>query len=145
MSFNQTAARDILRLILNATAWANVADNAASGPFTNLYVSLHTADVGETGAQTANEASYTGYARIPAARTSGGWTITNDAFVNAAEILFGTCTAGPQTITHFAVGTASSGAGTVLLKGALAASLSVTAAPAITPRFAAGALSGTLS
>ena len=35
---------DILKLIFNASAIANLADNAASSPVTKLYLSLHTAD-----------------------------------------------------------------------------------------------------
>ena len=34
-----TFSNDLLKLIFNATAIANIADNAASGPLTNLYVS----------------------------------------------------------------------------------------------------------
>ena len=45
----------ILDLLFNATAIANVADNTATSPLTNLYVSLHTGDPGEAGTQTTNE------------------------------------------------------------------------------------------
>ena len=46
-----TTANNILKLYLNATAIANIADNAASSPNTNLYVALHTADPGAGGTQ----------------------------------------------------------------------------------------------
>lgn len=138
MSKGNTFENDLLKLIFNATAIANLADNAATSPFTNLYVSLHTADVGEAGDQTTNEATYTGYARVAVARTSGGWTVTANAVENAGVVTFGLCTAGSNTITHFAVGTASSGAGKVLYKGALGSSVGISAN--ITPSFAAGAL-----
>lgn len=138
MSKGNTFENDLLKLIFNATAIANLADNAAASPLTNLYVSLHTADVGEAGDQTTNEATYTSYARVAVARTSGGWTVSANAVANAAEIAFPAATGGSNTITHFAVGTASSGAGKVLYKGALSASLAVSAG--ITPRFAAGEL-----
>ena len=71
MSKGNTFENDILKLIFNATAIANIADNAASSPLTNLYASLHTADPGEAGDQTTNETSYTSYARVAVARTSG--------------------------------------------------------------------------
>ena len=57
-------------------AIANLADNAASSPLTNLYVALHTADPGESGTQSTNEISYTSYARVAVARSSAGWTVT---------------------------------------------------------------------
>lgn len=41
----------------------------------SLYVSLHTADPGVAGDQSTNEATYTSYARVAVARTTGGWTI----------------------------------------------------------------------
>ncbi len=47
MSKGNTFENDLLKLIFNATAIANIADNAGSSPLTNLYVSLHTADPGE--------------------------------------------------------------------------------------------------
>lgn len=142
MSFGNTFETELLALILNGTAISNIADNAASGPLTNLYVSLHTGDVGEAGDQETNEADYTGYDRVAVARTSGGWTVASGAFENAAEIAFPAATGGSNTITHFAIGTAASGAGKVLMKGALDASRAIS--DGITPRFAAGQLSGTL-
>lgn len=138
MSLGNTFENDLMKLIFNATAIANMADNAATSPLTNLYISLHTADPGEAGDQTTSEATYTGYARVAVLRTSGGWTVTNNQAVNASTITFGACTAGTNTITHFAVGTASSSTGKILISGALTASLSVSAG--ITPQFSASAL-----
>lgn len=138
MSKGNVFENDLLKLIFQATAIANLADNAATGPLTNLYVSLHTADPGEAGDQSTNEASYTGYARVAVARTAGGWTVTANAVENAAAVTFGACTAGSNTITHFGVGTLASGTGKLLYSGALSASLAVSAG--ITPSFAAGAL-----
>lgn len=138
MSKGNTFENDILLLIFNGTAIANIADNAASSPLTNLFVSLHTADPGEAGNQTTSEATYGGYARVAVARTSGGWTVTGNAVENAALIQFPQCTSGTNTITHVGVGTASSSTGKLLYKGALTASLSVSSG--IQPQFAAGAL-----
>jgi hypothetical protein len=139
MSKGNTFELDLLKLILNATPIANIADNASTSPLANVFVALHTADPGETGDQTTNEATYTGYARVSVARTSGGWTCSGTSQgVNAATITFGACTAVNNTITHFSVGVATSGASKILYSGTLTASLAVS--PGITPSFAAGAL-----
>ena len=61
-------ANELLKLIFNGTAIANLADNAASSPITNWELSLHTAL--PTSGQNHNEVTYTGYARVPVARTS---------------------------------------------------------------------------
>lgn len=119
MSKGNTFENDLLKLIFNATAIANMADNAASSPIANLYVSLHTADPGEAGDQTTNEIAYTSYARVAVARTSGGWTVTTNQVVPAADISFPAGTGGSGTATHFGIGTASSGAGKLLYKGAI--------------------------
>lgn len=117
MSKGNTFENDWLKLIFNATGIANLADNASSSPLTALYVSLHTADPGEAGDQTTSETNYTGYARVAVNRNSGGWTVTANSVSPASAITFGTCTGGSGTITHFGVGTASSGAGKLLYKG----------------------------
>lgn len=137
MSKGNTFENDLLQLIFNATAIANIADNAATSPLTNLYVSLHTADPGEAGDQTTNETAYTGYARVAVARTSGGWTVSANSVSPVANIDFGECTAAPgAAVTHAAIGTASSGTGKVLYKGALSAS--ITMATGVIPRIATG-------
>lgn len=125
MSKGDTFENDLLRLIFNATAIGNIADNAATSPLTNLFVSLHTADPGEAGSQTTNETTYTGYARVSVARTTGGWTVTANSVSPVAAITFGQCTAGTATITHFGVGTATSGAGKLLYKGTVTPNISV--------------------
>lgn len=124
---------DVLRLIFNGTAIANIADNAATSPLTNLYISLHTADPyasNEDSTQSTAEANYTGYARVAVARTSGGWTVAQAGGATTAKpvaaITFGACTAGSNTITHFAIGVAASGATKILYAGAVAPSITVT-------------------
>jgi hypothetical protein len=99
---------------------------------------LHTSDPGEAGSQTTNETAYTNYARVAVARSGAGWTVSGNAVANAATITFPTCGASGATITHFGVGTDSSGAGALLYKGALTASLAVSSG--ITPEFLAGEL-----
>lgn len=118
MSKGDTFENDLMKLIFNATAIANIADNAASSPLTNLYTALHTADPGEAGTQSTSEISYTGYARVAVARTSGGWTVTANSVSPVAAITFGAMTAGTGgTVTYFSVGVASSGATKILYSG----------------------------
>jgi hypothetical protein len=135
MSFGNVTENDICKLLFQATALGWDAN-------TDLYVSLHTADPGETGTQTTSEATYTSYARETVARTSGGWTVTNNQVKNAALVQFPQCTGGSNTITHAAIGTASSGTGQIIVKGALSSSLAVSTG--IQPQFAADALTFTL-
>lgn len=125
---------DWLKLIFQGTAIANIADNAAASPLTNLYVSLHTADPGEAGSQTTNETSYTSYARVSVARTAGGWTVTGNSVSPVATVSFPACTGGTATITHAAVGTAASGAGKLLYSGALSPTIAVSTG--VTPQIA---------
>lgn len=142
MSFSNAAETAILALIFNATAWANIADNAASSPFTNIYLSGHVADPGEAGVQNTSPLTYTGYAYTAIARTSGGWTVSGATASNAAQVTLPACTAGSSTFSHFGLGWSSSGAGVLLGSGALTASLAISAG--ITPTAAIGAITVTL-
>jgi len=141
MSKSNSWENGLLLLAFNNTNFANVGDatglrgSTTAGSF---YVSLHTGDPGEAGDQTTSEATYTSYARVAVARTSGGWTISTNSVVNAATITFPQCTGGTNTITHLGVGTASSSTGVLIYSGALTSSLSVS--NGITPSFAASAL-----
>jgi hypothetical protein len=138
MSKGNSFENDLMLLIFNATAIANIADNAASSPLTNLYVSLHTADPGEGGSQTTNECAYGSYARVAVARSGSGWTVSGNTATNAALVQFPQCTSSSETATHVAVGTAASSTGKLLYKGALSASLAISSG--IQPQFAAGSL-----
>jgi hypothetical protein len=131
MAKGNTFINDFLKLIFNATAIANIADNAASAPLTNLYLSLHTANPGASGNQTTSEAAYTGYARVAVARTSGGWTVTGQSVSPVAQVNFPACTGGSETETYLGVGTASSGAGKLLWSGAISPTIAV--ANGVTP------------
>lgn len=132
MSKGNTYENDILKLVFNGTAIANIADNAASAPLTSLYTALHTADPGEAGAQNTTECAYTGYARVAVARTSGGFTVTGNSVSPVANIDFPLCTAGSETATHFSIGTASSGAGKILYSGTVTPNIAI--ANGVTPR-----------
>lgn len=115
-------------MLLNSTAALTALQNATG------YVGLHTADPGAAGNQTTSEATYTSYARV-AVTKSTGFSRTNQTVTNVAAINFPAATGGSNTITHFTVGTATSGTGNILYSGALTASLAVS--NGITPSFAA--------
>lgn len=141
MSKSNAWENDLLLLLFNNTAAANIGDASGIQPSAgagSLYISLHTADPGEAGDQTTNEATYTSYARVAVARSGAGWTVSANAVSNAGAINFPQATGGSNTITHFAVGTAASGGGKILYSGALTSSLAVS--NGITPSFAIGDL-----
>ena len=144
MSASNAFETAVLQHIFENADVANVGDaTGLRGSTTagSLYVSLHTSDPGEAGDQTTNETSYTSYARVAVARSTAGWTVTNDTVANDAAVTFPACTGGTATLTHFGIGTASSGAGVLLLSGSLTASLAVSSG--ITPSFAISALTAT--
>lgn len=119
MSKSDVFENQLLQLIFNGTAIPNLAQNGVS-PLTQLFVALHTADPGEAGNQSTSEVNYTGYARVGVARTAGGWVVTGNSVRPASNIEFGEMTAGTAgTATHASIGTAASGAGTILYRGAL--------------------------
>lgn len=132
MSKSDALENDILDLLFNGTAIADLAENDTTSPATNLYVSLHTGDPGDTGDQTTSEAGYTSYARVAVARTSGGWTVTGNSVSPAANIEFPAATGGSETITHFGIGTGISGAGYLMYAGTVTPNLSVSSG--VTPR-----------
>lgn len=132
MSKSDTLETAQLALLFNATPLGGIADNAGSSPLTELYVSLHTADPGEAGDQSSNECDYTGYARVAVARTNAGWVVTGNSVSPAADIVFPAATGGSNTATHFAIGTASSGAGSLLYSGTLSPIIAIS--NGVTPR-----------
>lgn len=131
MSLGNTFENDLLKLIFKATAIANIADDAASSPLTNLYVTLHTADPGEAGTGATSECAYTSYARVAVAR-GAGWTVTNNSVSPAADIAFPACTGGTETATHFGVTVASSGASKLLGSGVISPNIAI--ASGVTPK-----------
>lgn len=133
MSKSDFLENAILNLIFNATAIANIADNAAASPLTNLFWALHTADPGDAGTQATSEATYTSYARVSVARTTGGMTASTTGSTSpVANIDFPACTGGSNTITHASVGIASSGATSMLYSGTVTPNISVS--NGVTPR-----------
>lgn len=135
MSKTNGFENSLLLLIFNNTNIANIGDATGlrgSSTAGSLYVSLHTSDPGEAGDQTTNETSYTSYARATVARSGSGFTVTGNSVSPAANIDFAACTGGTATITHFGIGTASSGAGVLLYKGTVTPNISVSSG--VTPR-----------
>jgi hypothetical protein len=138
MSKGNTFENDILKLIFtpaaNGSNIANLADNAQTGALTSLFVALHTADPGEAGNQDTTPATYNSYARVAVARTTGGWSVINNEVKPIADITFPAATSGTvqQTITHFSIGVAASGATKILYKGTVSPALVVS--EGVTPR-----------
>ena len=147
MSASDAFESDILKLIFNNTSIANIGDVTGvvgSTGVGSLFIALHTADPTDTGNQSTNEATYTGYARIAVARTGAAWSVTGTTptqVANVAAVTFGLCTAVPNTLTHFSIGYQTSGANKIVVSGVLNASLAVSAG--ITPSFAIGTLVAT--
>lgn len=132
MSFSDAAETAIMSLIYNATAWANIADNAASSPNTQIAVSLHTGDPGESGTMATNEATYTSYARVNVARSGGGWAVTGNSVSPVANIDFPAGTGGSGTITHFATGKTGGGSAAIHMSGTVTPN--VVSGNGVTPR-----------
>lgn len=145
MSATNAFETALLGLIITNADAANVGDatglrgSTTAGVF---WISLHTADPGETGSQTTNETAYTNYARQDEARNTTQWTVTGNTADNDNAIDFPQCGATGATLTHFGLGSDTSGAGNLFLYGALTSSLAVS--NGVTPSFAAGALDITL-
>lgn len=135
-----TFINDYLKLVFNAVAIANIADNAATSPLTNLYVGLHTGTLSASSAQNTTECDYGGYGRVAVSRSTAGWVAASaQTTSNVAAVTFGSHTSGSNdTATDVSIGTASSGVGKVLYWGALNSSLLISSG--ITPQFAIGAL-----
>lgn len=134
MSFSNTAETAVLQYVFQGT---NVSWDANS----DLYIALYTADPGETGSAVTNEATYGGYARVVLTRASD-FSVSGNQVSNANLEQFAACSSGSNTITHAAIVTSSSGAGTIIVRAALNSSISVSTG--VQPQFAAGALSFTL-
>lgn len=134
-------------LLFNNTDWANAGDaagiqnSAAAGSF---YVGLSTGTLSDTSTQTTTQAAYGSYTRVGVARSSAGWTCSGGTASNTAAVTFPAATSGSETETDFCIGLISgTGAGDSLFWGALTASLAVSTG--ITPSFAIGALTASIT
>jgi hypothetical protein len=134
--FGTTFANDLIKLIFQATAIANLADNATSSPFTLLYLGLHTAS--PSGAnQNTNEAAYGSYTRVSVARTSGGFTAATNTCALVALTSFPQASSGTETETHFSVGVGASAGTKLLFWGTITPNISV--AIGVTPQITTAA------
>lgn len=134
MSFSNAAETAVLNQVFIGTALPWNAN-------TNLYLALYTADPGEAGTATTNEATYGGYARATLVRASD-FTVSGNQISNTNLEQFAQCTSGSNTITHAAIVDSASGAGNIIVRGALNSSIPVSTG--IQPQFAAGGLVFTL-
>jgi hypothetical protein len=135
MSLSNTTETEILSYIFDsaAAAWEGNA---------SFWIALHTADPTETGTAVSFEVDYDDYARVAVSRTTG-FTVTGDTVENAALIQFPQSTGSGVDCTHFSVVTTASGAGQIIIRGALSALLPTGAG--IQPQFAAGDLTATVN
>lgn len=136
MGKSTSASSDWLKLLFQNVTWAGVGDATGivgSTTAGSLDVSLHTADPTAAGNQTSNEISYTGYARVAVARSTGAWTVTSNSVSPAATISFGQMTAGTGgTVNFMGVGKAASGTGELLYSGSISPTIAV--ANGVTPQ-----------
>lgn len=134
MSLGNTTETEIMTYIFDTTApaWAGNA---------SFWVALHTADPGEAGTATTSEVAYTSYARVSVSRTTG-FTVTGNQISNAGLIQFPQSGGSGTDCTHFSVVTTSSGAGQIICRGALSATLPT--GSGIQPQFAIGALTASI-
>jgi hypothetical protein len=122
MAKSSALATGLLALIFNNTALANIGNAGGlqpSGVAGSLFMSLHTADPGLTG---ASEAAYGAYARQAVARSSAGFTVSGPSVTLFAATNFPAATSGSETELFFGAWTAISG-GTFLYGGALGSNL----------------------
>ena len=88
-----------------------------------LYISLHTGDPGETGAN--NEVTGNNYSRAAVTNSTGNFgSASGGSKTNAAEIQFAVPSGSWGTVTHFAIWDAAS-AGNCLYYGALTSAMAM--------------------
>jgi hypothetical protein len=136
-----TTSNALLALILNATTFTSIAQNASSTPATVICAALHTASPGAGGTQSTNEAAYTGYGRVSMARTSSGFTVSGNSATFTSAINFPPSTGGTESETYFSLavptsGTTCAGALVILYFGPITPSIPVSAG--ITPQLTVG-------
>lgn len=134
----ETAFLNLIALNTNIALVGDATGLRGSTTLGSLYLSLHTADPGETGNQSTNEIAYTSYARKALARNGTNFTVSGNTLSLAANQDFVTGTGGTGTATHWGLGTDASGTGLLLWKGAL--SPSIVCGNGVTPRVNAGTI-----
>jgi len=139
-----TFANDQLKLFFLGTAISLIADNTATTPLTNLWLTLHTASPsGGTGSTSA--AAYTSYVYKQMTRDNNattGFNVSGATVALQALTSWAAATGGSETETHFAVVAASSGAAKILYWGTITPNIAV--ANGVTPQMTT-AVFGTLA
>lgn len=141
MSATNALEGKLLSLYFENADAANIGDSTGlrgSSTAGSVYISLHTASPNETGNQTTSETSYTDYAREAVARSTAEWSVASSVADNDNAITFTVGSGGSGTVTHFGIGSASSGTGNLDFYGTCTPNLVV--GSGVTPSFAAGAL-----
>jgi hypothetical protein len=114
--------KDSLSYLFLGEAFSRFADNAAV-PETNIGISLHTADPGDSGTMATNECAYGGCARVNVPRSTSGWKMGSSISPDVSGIIYPASFIqfGPSTtvesITHFSVGESIGGACRILFSG----------------------------
>ena len=131
MGVGDAFQNNLLDLVFRATAIANLADDAAASPETNIHNALHTASP-ETGTLATSEITYTSYARVNVARSTGFSAASGGSTSPAANIDFPAGTGGSGTATHW--GTGKTGGGAALLYWAGTITPNIVTGDGVTPR-----------
>jgi len=138
-----------LKLLFQNLAITGIGDaggvlpSAAAG---NLYLRLCTSAVAVNDATIGTECAYTGYVAkgIAVVRSSEGWTVTNasgtNTAVNEEELVFGSCTAGSETIRYVEIWKNNTGTTEADRIAWVQLSADFSVVSGMTPRFEAGAI-----
>lgn len=132
MSISNATESAILKLVFQAVAWGNYADNAAASPETVIALALHTADPTDSGNMSSSEAAYLSYARASVARSVAGWTETAGSVSPVNNIDFPAGTGGSGTASFFSTGRSGGGASPILWSGTVTPN--IVTGSGVTPR-----------
>jgi hypothetical protein len=111
MSFSNAAEAAVLNQVFIGTALSWNGN-------TNLWLALHTSNPDESGTAVTNEVSYGSYTRVAVSRATG-FTVASSNVSNASLVQFPLCTSGSVTVTHISIVDTASGAGNIIVSGAL--------------------------
>lgn len=132
MSISNSTESAILKLVFQAVAWGNYADNAAASPETVIALALHTADPTDSGNMSSSEAAYLSYARASVARSAAGWIEAAGSVSPVNNIDFPAGTGGSGTASFFSTGKSGGGASAILWSGTVTPN--IVTGSGVTPR-----------
>jgi len=125
-----------LDLFFLGTTITGIADDTVTSPLTAFWVALHTGDPTDSGNQTSSECTYGSYARISVTRDTDGWTRSGSSVSPVADIVFPAASSGSETVTHWSIGSAETGTGTLFYIGTVSPNIPVSTP--IAPRITSG-------